>query len=85
MIVGGALLALMVLFPPWVQTFISESTLSQRAIGYSLLFEPPMPLKNSPYFGVQVDSARWTTQLLVTAMLTGIAYVLLKDSKKEQP
>ena len=75
----------MVLFPPWVQTFSYESTRSEVAIGYSLLFEPPKPKSDAPAFGVRVDSARWTTQLLVTAILTGIAFVFLKDYRREQP
>jgi hypothetical protein len=85
LIIGGALLALMVLFPPWVQTFSYQSMRSEAAIGYSILFEPPKPKKDAPAYGVRVDSVRWTTQLLMTALLTGIAFVLLKDSKKEQP
>jgi hypothetical protein len=83
LIIGGVLLALMALFPPWIQTFSYETTRSEVAIGYSPLFMPPKPERDAPVYGVMVDSVRWTTQLLVTAFLTGIGFVLLKDSRKE--
>ncbi len=85
LIVGAVLLAFMALFPPWVQTFSFLSTHSEVAIGYFSLFEPPMPKSDAPAYGVRVDPTRWTIQLLVTVLLTGIAVVLLKDSKKAQP
>jgi len=37
LIAGGALLALMGLFPPWIQTISSERIQPEKSVGYHLL------------------------------------------------
>jgi hypothetical protein len=73
---------LMLLFPPWTNTFSRPgAAVSKSPAGYSLIFSPPEPKQEAPIFGVELDLKRLLLQMLLLAGAFGVlAYTDKKRS-----
>ena len=82
LVIGGVILILLVIYPPWIRTYNGGSDHSERAIGHDLIYAPPSVQVDDEAFGVKVDVPRWLTPIAVTGLLTGFASLMLRDSKR---
>ena len=74
---------LLVLCPPWIRTYHAGTKQSERAIGHYLIVSPPsVGVDDDDALGVKVDVPRWLTPIAVTGLVTGIASLVLRDSKR---
>ena len=73
--IGGGLIAVSLLFPPWASTYQTQG-ISQvrRPAGYGFLLAPPSPQSNSNRYGITVDWSRLAAQIGVIALLVGGAW-----------
>ncbi len=79
--VGGILLVMSLLFPPWAYTYSSSSGNShRRPAGYGLLFDPPSPTTRFLAAGIVLDWSRLTAQIGVIALLTGGVWFPRRDA-----
>lgn len=82
--IKGVLVAfgfLMLLFPPWTNTFTRPgSAVAKSPAGYGFIFSPPQPQYEGPVFGVELDIKRLAIQFM---LLAGAFGVLMFASKKE--
>lgn len=87
LLAGTALVALMLLFPPW--EYFDRSTSGQRAAGYHFFLSPPDPKKaNFTYppgirsnIVVRKNLVRLTLQLLVTIPVTLGLAILFRTNR----
>lgn len=70
--VAGAIIALMGMFPPWLETLSSQS----HKLGFSPLFDPPNPTQQ--YFSVEVDTQRLLIAWAVVAIIAAVCFVLAR-------
>ena len=75
-IIGGIVLGLVVLFPPWLRTFNLDRTHSEKAIECSFLFAPPAPASPAPAHGIKIDVVRLGAEVIAVSCLTAVAVVI---------
>ena len=83
--VGGILLTLSLLFPPWAYTYqttgISEV---RKPAGYGFLFVPPSPEGSHYAKGIVLDWSRLTAQIGLIGLLTGGAWFAFRHANQLQ-
>jgi hypothetical protein len=79
----------MCLFPPWNYTYQTRGIRQvKKPAGYSFLFSPPAPERDTSFFGVQIDFARLMIQILIAlALATAILFMLpsIQSKRKMEP
>ncbi len=73
---GIGLVALMGLFPPWLEVVKTNRVERERPAGYSVIFSPPKPTGG---WWVKIDVSRLTVQWVVVAVIVGGAAYLKKE------
>ncbi len=84
--VGGILVALSLLFPPWAYTF-QDTGISQvrKPASYHFLFAPPAPEDPSyPYYGIVLDWSRLVAQIGVIGLVAGGTWFALRHSGQSE-
>lgn len=83
LIAGAILVALSILYPPWVQIVKTDKYSSQQAIGYHFIQSPP---KMHGYaFGHTIDTTRLIIQLFGIFLMTGFGIYFLKTPPPKPP
>lgn len=72
-VVGIAVMALMVLFPPWKTVYNSKGRYVEHPIGYSFIASPP----ENDYAGAWGEQIDMTRLLIQCFAVTGITVVLV--------
>jgi hypothetical protein len=81
LLVGGTLLVLCLLFPPWSFTYQSAGISQVRkTAGYGFLLTPPELEGESIRSGVAIDWSRLILQVVAIAISTGWAWLILKHA-----
>lgn len=70
--VAAALLLLMGVFPPWIETVDHRYGKTERPAGYALIFDPPHPSFSSRLAGVRLDLARLLLQWAILSIGSGV-------------
>lgn len=81
--IGLIAIVLSCLIPPWTYTFNAEGIYSEKPAGYSHLWYPPEPERSHRAFGLKVDMARLSIQILLFS-IASIFGIFLFTTKKKQ-
>jgi hypothetical protein len=74
-IIGGALIVISLLFPPWLYTFQTRGISQVRKpAGYGFLLAPPAPEHDNVIYGISLDWSRLSAQVVMLALLTAICW-----------
>lgn len=75
------LLAIMVIFPPWIYTFSNSLTHSETPAGYFFIASPPAKARDHVFHGVKLDTARLSVQFIGTLTALGLGLLLTAKRK----
>jgi hypothetical protein len=76
---GIFVLLLMILFPPWVESWNSSSTKGTSHSGFHFILNAPKQTsRHSRFSGINVSTVQLITQAAFMILITGVAFLALR-------
>jgi len=79
--ITAILIALIIIFPPWVQTFQKRGISKQRTpiARNNSIFNPPSIIEDSPLYGIEIDKDRLYLKIFLVIILGSACYFITSN------